>query len=78
MINYLHRVGIALSILFNVVAGGYPHQTFSARNYQWQRDHKPNLVFLINFLMHDPNHCLEDWVNWHCIKDTLDKYGCRK
>jgi hypothetical protein len=50
LINYISRVGIALSVLFNVLLGGPSNQTFSARNYGWKRDGEPNLVWLIDFV----------------------------
>ena len=43
---YLFKVGVALSILFNVILGGRSYQPFSARNYQRKKDNKPNLVWL--------------------------------
>ena len=76
--KYLYRVGIAISILLNVVANGHPNQTFSARNYEWQKHGKFNLVRPINWLFSDPDHCLVDWVNWQLIRDILHRHGCRK
>jgi len=61
--KYLLRVGTALSVLINVILGGASNQTFSARNYQWQRDKKPNLVYLIDKLF-GKDHCSECWVYW--------------
>ena len=34
LFKYFERVGIALSVLLNVVLGGYSNQTFSARNHE--------------------------------------------
>lgn len=48
MNQYFSRVGTALSILFNVILGGPLGQSFSARNYGWQRENKRNLVWLID------------------------------
>lgn len=48
MLKYFYRIGIALSVLLNVVLGGYSNQTFSARNWGWKRSKKPNLVWLID------------------------------
>lgn len=45
---YLMRVGIALSVLLNVLLGGQSNQTFSARNWGWKREGKANLVFIID------------------------------
>lgn len=60
---YLIRVGIALSVLLNVLLGGHSNQTFSARNWQWKRDKRFNLVFLIDFML-GKDHCAESWVYW--------------
>ena len=46
--TYIGRICIALSVLLNVMLGGSSNQTFSARNYDWKRNGKPNLVFLID------------------------------
>ena len=48
MAKYFLRVGIAISVLLNVILGGYSNQTFSARNYDWKKRGRPNLVFLID------------------------------
>jgi hypothetical protein len=60
---YLFRVGIALSILINVILGGKSNQTFSARNYQRKKDNKPNLVWFIDLVL-QKGHCQMCWVNW--------------
>ena len=44
--RYLRRILIAISILTNVVLGGSLNQTLSARNWEWKRKGKPNLVWL--------------------------------
>lgn len=70
VLKYLERVGIALSVLLNVLLGGYSNQTFSARNYGWKRDGKPNLVWLIDSIFwFDPNHCLDAWSYWIVRKE---------
>ena len=70
VLKYLERVGIALSVLLNVLLGGYSNQTFSARNYGWKRDGKPNLVWLIDAIFWlDPNHCLDSWSYWIVRKE---------
>jgi len=61
--SYLHRVGLALSVLFNVITGGASNQTFSARNWHWQKNNRPNIVWLIDLLL-GRNHCMECWVYW--------------
>jgi hypothetical protein len=68
--KYFERLGIALSVLLNVLLGGYSNQTFSARNYAWQLDGKPNIVWLIDIMFwFDPNHCLDAWSYWIVRKD---------
>jgi hypothetical protein len=67
--KYAERVGIALSVLLNVVLGGYSNQTFSARNYGWKREGKPNLVWLIDTIFwFDPDHCMDSWTYWYVRK----------
>lgn len=61
--RYLNRILTALSVLINVLLGGSNNQTFSARNHQWQRQSKPNVVFLIDIFL-GKGHCLECWVYW--------------
>lgn len=70
---YFIRIGIALSVLLNVILGGYSNQTFSARNYHWKREGKPNLVWVIDkiFFLYE-NHCLHSWSYWIVRKD-IDK-----
>lgn len=74
MLEYLKRVGIALSVLFNVLLGGYSNQSFSARNYDWKKQGKRNLVWLIDFIakkvFKDDNHCISAWVYW-CTRKNL-------
>jgi hypothetical protein len=68
--KYIERVGIALSVLFNVLLGGHSNQTFSARNYGWKREGKPNLVWLIDAIFwFDPHHCLDAWTYWIVRKE---------
>jgi hypothetical protein len=68
--KYIERVGIALSVLLNVLLGGYSNQTFSARNYGWKREGKPNLVWLIDIIFwFDPHHCLDAWTYWIVRKE---------
>jgi hypothetical protein len=69
-LKYLERIGIALSVLLNVLLGGYINQTFSARNYGWKREGKPNLVWLIDTIFwFDSNHCLDAWTYWIVRKE---------
>jgi hypothetical protein len=66
--KYLKRIGIALSILLNVLLGGYINQTFSARNYGWHLKNKPNLVMVLDFVFdkvfNDRSHCMKAWSYW--------------
>lgn len=66
--TYVVRVAVALSVLFNVLTGGASNQTFSARNWGWKKQGKPNLVWLIDFLF-GRDHCAECWVYWQARKD---------
>lgn len=69
-LTYLKRIGIALSILLNVLLGGPNNQTFSARNHGWKREGKLNLVWLIDRIFFlDKDHCLSSWVYWYIRKD---------
>lgn len=63
MTQYLLRVGIALSILLNVILGGHSNQTFSARNWEWKRHGVLNIVWLIDKVL-GRDHCLHCWVYW--------------
>lgn len=65
--QYIQRIGIALSVLLNVILGGQSNQTFSARNHGWKRDNKFNLVVLIDFLF-GKGHCSISWTYWRVRK----------
>ena len=67
VLKYIERVGIALSVLFNVLTGGASNQTFSARNWDWKKRKLPNMVFVIDLLL-GKGHCLECWVWWKTRK----------
>ena len=75
LINYVSRIGIALSVLFNVLMFGPSNQTFSARNWGWKREGKFNLVPIIDFVawyvFRDANHCQFSWVYWRVRKDVV-------
>jgi len=60
---YWFRVITAISVLINVVLGGSNNQTFSARNWQWKRDKRFNIVWLIDVVL-GKGHCTECWVYW--------------
>ena len=63
MALYIKRVLVAFSVLVNVILGGTNNQTFSARNWQWKRERKPNLVWLLDLVI-VKGHCSECWVYW--------------
>jgi uncharacterized membrane protein YciS (DUF1049 family) len=63
LMQYLIRVGIAISVLFSVLLGGQSNQTFSARNYMWKKAGKFNFVKIID-LVFGNGHCCEGWVYW--------------
>jgi hypothetical protein len=67
VLRYIERVGIALSVLFNVLTGGASNQTFSARNWDWKKRKLPNMVFVIDLLL-GKEHCLTCWVWWKTRK----------
>jgi len=66
--KYCFRVMTALSVLLNVLLGGSNNQTFSARNWQWKKNNKPNLVWLIDLII-GKDHCVECWVYWKVRKE---------
>lgn len=73
-IKYIIRVGIALSVLLNVLVGGSSNQTFSARNYKWKTQGKYNIVWLIDRIFwFDPNHCLMSYIYWKTAKNLRKK-----
>ena len=75
--QYLLRVGIAISVLVNVILGGAANQTFSARNYGWKRSGRWNICWLIDFLIRrDVDHCLHSWLYWYTGKN-IRKSGKR-
>ena len=62
-VTYLVRVLIAMSVLTNVILGGRLNQTFSARNWDWKRNNKPNVVRPLDALLGD-GHCSRAWAYW--------------
>ena len=62
-VTYLVRILIALSVLLNVILGGRLNQTFSARNWEWKRNEKINIVRLLDALLGD-GHCSRAWAYW--------------
>lgn len=73
LVEYIKRVGTAFSVLFNVIIGGHSNQTFSARNWGWKREDRPNVVWLINLVFNDAHHCMESWVYWKVRKEVDSK-----
>jgi len=62
-VTYLVRVLIAMSVLTNVILGGRLNQTFSARNWDWKRNNKPNVVRPLDALL-GHGHCSRSWAYW--------------
>ena len=63
LVNYLKRILIAISVLMNVILGGKLNQTFSARNWEWKRNGKPNISWLIDRIL-GKDHCSRCWSYW--------------
>ena len=63
LVSYIKRVAIALSVLTNVILGGNLNQTFSARNCEWKRNGKPNIVWFIDGVF-GTDHCNTCWSYW--------------
>ena len=73
--KYFERVGIAISILINVILGGPSNQTFSARNYYWKQTGKLSIVWLIDLLIFwDRDHCLNSWLYYKTTKNLRKTY----
>ena len=67
MSSYSYRLGIALSMLINVILGGNIGQTFSARQHEAKRKRKRNLSAVIDFFL-GTNHCSMSWSYWQVRK----------
>lgn len=63
LVSYLKRVLISLSVLTNVLLGGSLNQTLSARNWEWKRQGKPNIVWFIDSIL-GRDHCMLSWSYW--------------
>lgn len=63
LVNYLKKILIATSVLMNVILGGKLNQTFSARNWEWKRNGKPNISWLIDRVL-GKDHCSRCWSYW--------------
>lgn len=70
---YFKRLLIAFSIFLNVLFGGKSNQTFSATQYQRYKDRKWHLVWLIDLVFMDEDHCMESWVKWKIIHTAINK-----
>lgn len=65
IIKYLYINSISFSIFLNTILGGKPYQTFSARNWEWKKENKPNVIWLIDALIFfERDHCMNCWVRW--------------
>lgn len=73
MISYIQRVGIAFSILFNVLLGGKSNQTVSATMHERKRQGKIHICPIIDFLSFEEDHCLTAWVKWKIIHTAINK-----
>ena len=72
MLKYIEKLGIATSVLLNVILGGHSNQTFSARNYGWKREGKYNVCFIIDKIFwFEPEHSLMSWCYWRSRKDVI-------
>lgn len=70
---------ISMSILLNSLFGGLPFQTFSARNWEWHRDNKFNIVRVIDFLVwFEKDHCMNCWIRWYLGKYAIMSYDNRE
>lgn len=70
--RYIVRIGIAISVLFNVITGGPSNQTFSARNHGWRIKGKANICSIIDFIFFfDSDHCRMSWIYWRTRKDVV-------
>jgi hypothetical protein len=67
MKQYFFRVGIALSMLFNVMLGGSIGQTFSARQHEAKRNGKRNLSPFVDAFCGE-GHCMRCWAFWKVRK----------
>ena len=76
---YLLRVGLACSVLINVILRGESNQTTSARLWELYRTHNIKAYTLVDFIAEktfgDELHCLKAWINWRLIKHTLHVSG---
>jgi len=63
LVSYLKKIMIATSVLMNVMLGGKLNQTFSARNWEWKRNGKPNISWLIDKIL-GKDHCSRCWSYW--------------
>jgi len=67
MKSYFYRVGIAFSMLLNVLLGGSIGQTLSARQHEAKRNGKYNLSKPIDVIC-GKDHCSRCWSYWKVRK----------
>lgn len=54
---------------------GDNNQTFSARNWEWKRRNKINVVYLLDKIFFwDTDHCLNAWIKWEIINHAIRTY----
>ena len=69
---YCIRVFTMTSCVFNALLGGVAYQSFSVRNWEWKRQRRYNIVFIIDKLL-GQGHCLNSWVSWKIARDNIKK-----
>lgn len=60
---HIIRAILPFSKILNFLLGGSIHQSFSARNYEWKENGKPNLAWLLDKLLGE-KHCLISYILW--------------
>jgi hypothetical protein len=61
---YFYNLASGITILANVILGGSPKESLSARNWELKRQTKKHWVDFINKLFMDDIHCLDSWLKW--------------
>lgn len=85
MSQYLVNVVTQFSVMFNVLTGGRPYQTFSARSWEDKRRGRPNAVFLIDYffgvvlskVLTNLGLCDKNYFDNHCMESWV-YWSCRK
>jgi len=60
----LRCVLFSVSILMNVIFGGKPQQTLSARSYDRKRNNKFNFSWVFDLIFNDDAHSMTNWIFW--------------